>query len=210
MKRSRWTIALLLVLLACAVGTAAEAGREAFWGLRDPAALAACRRWSTSEQRAWKAYEKEVTVANGQLRTDLEGVLKKLTDSGQLEEALKVKTAVEDLKAGKWPDDGGAGKSGEEADLLRPALARKLHGTTWKNQAGNAMTFNAQDMTVAASWHQIPGTWTVVDARTIRLSLSMNSCKSALHKLSSDGKSLINEKGETLVQTGGPRLDGGR
>ena len=97
-KRFIWAILVVAVLAGGLVGIAAEAVDAPFWGLSDPASLAACRRWSTGERQAWGEYERQVKALNRQLQESLEPIQAELAEAGKLQEALRVQRAVEDLK----------------------------------------------------------------------------------------------------------------
>jgi hypothetical protein len=182
----RHRIALMpLVLILAASAVAGEKAAEAFWGLKDSAALAACRRWQQAEQRAWQGYSRLVVDANGKLRQELEAVQQKLTDSGQLEEALKVKQAVEELKAGKWPSDSGQGGGGNQGG---GNLAAKLDGTRWRHTGGWTFTLDAKTMTATTTKHPHSGTWAVAADGSVRVSVFRTSSEAMVLKLAGDNR----------------------
>src|SRR5204863_1311523 len=97
---------ILLMIAVIAVLTAAllaeqPAAKAAAYGLSNPDALAAVKRFDVAEQTASRAYAAAMTQAREKLVAELQKVQDRVTKSGNLEEALKVREAINQIKAGQ-------------------------------------------------------------------------------------------------------------
>lgn len=191
----------LVVLAAGILCVAAVAAEQApFWGITDPMAQPAIRQWTRAEQQAKQQYERQVAAAAQTLRRDLVEVQQRLVDAGKLEEAIKVKTAIDELGQGKLPaaNEQPAVQDGQdEALLLRPRLARYLHGTRWKHHEGWEIVFNATDMSSKSTVNPNLGTWAVVSADTIRSSHNIRSSKGFVARIDRSGTTMVEPNGNT-------------
>lgn len=179
---------------------AAEEAAQAFWGITDPMAQPAIRQWTRAEQQAKQQYDRQVAAAAQTLRRDLVEVQQRLIDAGKLEEAIKVKTAIDELGQGKLPtaNEQPAAQDGQgEAMLLRPRLARYLHGTRWKHHEGWEIVFNATDMSSKSTVNPNLGTWAVVSADTIRSSHNIRSSKGFVARIDRSGTTMVEPNGNT-------------
>lgn len=203
---SRFNTAMAGVILATlTVATLfAEEGAQAFWGITDPLAQPSFNRWTLAEQQAMERYERAVTAANQKLREELDVVQQRLVGAGKLEEAIKVKAAIDDLNQGQGPIAGNQDEPKDDPALLRPALARKLHGTRWKHQDGWTVTFDARDMSLTASAHQAQGTWAVVSHDTIRSSPHSRHCQGYMMKIDQNGSTMVEPNGTTWTLVSRP------
>lgn len=204
MHACRPVIALAVIVL-CLAAVAAEEADAPFWGITDPLAQPAIRRWTQAEQRAHQQYEKAVQAANQHLRHDLLELQPRLIDTGRLEEAIKVRTALDDLVQGKTPNVPERQEAQEDDPmLLRPPLARKLHNTVWRHRDGWTVTFNAADMSLTSSAHRRQGTWAVVTRDTIRCSPHRLHCQGYLMKINREGTAMIEPNGTTWTLVSKP------
>lgn len=171
---------LALVVVVVGAGNATQP-------INDPAAVAACKKLDGKEKTARAAYDKAMLVARAEQIKELTVALDRLTKAGKLDDATRVRDLI--LVARQANDDPTATPGNN--------LLKLLPGTKWEKQVSNKwdLTFYA-DGSVTTTHHGERGTWAVVGDGVIRVSCSMESCKSELLKISPDGKSLISESGK--------------
>lgn len=166
---------------------AAEEAAQAFWGITDPLAKPAFNRWTRSEDQAKQRYTREVSAASQTLREELGVVQKRLIDAGKLEEAVKVRSAIDALSQGRSP----AGEASVDDASVR---VRQLHGTRWRNVGTDVewgFVLDADAMAVTAPGrHTWSGTWTILPDGTFRISAFKNNSEAMLLKPSPDGRLL--------------------
>ena len=153
------------------------------YDIKDPASLRAFQVFETAKAKARDAYARIIDPARYTLIEVLSKQQIALTKAGNLDEAVKLKAAGEDLVA----QSGDPGR-----------IAQALPETHWKrvlDHGGFTITFHA-DMSVTSTHHQDAGTWTPVPGTEfIRVSVSQSGCKSELLKLSPGGNQFVDDKG---------------
>lgn len=188
------TIAIFLCVAAQLHGKPSQAQpqtRPARYGIKSHDALASIKTFEAAESTARLDYFRVVDDARGRLIAALNASLDKSTKAGSLDEAVRIRDAIADLKTGGAPaaeteSQPATTAGGRTTDQLVKALV----GTKWvKEQSGFTVTFNA-DMSVTSSHHPMKGTWAAINGNTIRLSVSMNACSGSALTVSADGRQL--------------------
>jgi hypothetical protein len=112
---------LVAVLLSTSTPLAADEPVTPKWDFTNKAALAAKRRYDLAMDKIKGTYDKEATDAQKTLVNELKDALKESTKAGSLDEALKIRSAIEYLEK-KEPLPGPA---------TRPAAAGKFPTGKW-------------------------------------------------------------------------------
>lgn len=161
------------------------------YGVVTQGAVDAFRRFALAQESARRVFDSAVSDASTRLLVELRVLQERLTRSGNLDEAVKLRSAIADLQQGKAPPPAKT-EGGAVADTQ--PLARVLPGSVWKHGDGWTMTL-AADQSATSSHQGQAGTWAVNGARSLRLSISMNNCAGQMLILSPDGTRLLSPEG---------------
>lgn len=183
-------LTILLTLAAIAATT-----RPVTLEFQSGAARAAVQRHEGITAKAKEAHDRAVAQARRTLAEELAAQIPIQTRLGQLDEAVRLRDAVAGLQA--------------DAQIASPAPPQSplqaLAGTRWMHRDGWTCSFDAQ-MGTRSSHHGETGTWSVLpDGLTVRISISMASCRSTLHRLGADGATLVNAEGQVMFRRAGGR-----
>jgi hypothetical protein len=194
------------VLAACAaaavVGQTTAPAKPAF---KNRTAVEAMRTYDAKEVEAHRAYDAVVDKARAELVKQLGAAQAQATKAGELDDAIRIRDALAELKAGVAPVKTARPTT---AAATTSNLVKALSGTRWSkvDQQPQGLVTLSGDMSVLTSWHGYKGTWTLVPTlgpNVVRISLSMNSCESDTFGLSADGTKLVRENGKAAIY---PRL----
>lgn len=185
-------VALIACVVAAVLGQTATSIKPAF---KNRIAVEAMRTYDAKELDAHHAYIAVVEKARAELVKQLGAAQAQATKAGDLDEALKIRDALAQLKTAVAP-----AKPGGPTTTTAPSnsLLKTLSDTRWskvEQQPQSLVTLSA-DMSVLTNWHGHKGTWTTVPTlgpNIIRISLSMNSCEADIFELSEDGTKLLRE-----------------
>lgn len=163
-----------------------------YYGVKSPDAVAAFKGFETNERLARTEYFRNTDAARAKLIATLTASMDKATKAGNLDEAVKLRDAIADLKGGNAPPRAET-KTNNGTHTVEQ-LVKALAGTKWAKvldtPGGFTITLN-EDMSVTSSHHQMKGTWAVVNGNTLRMSVSMNGCGGDSLTISPDGTQLI-------------------
>jgi len=192
------TLALCVALLALAAVALAQETKPAappHYGIKSPDALNAFRAFETAERVARSDYFRATDEGRTKLVAALTASMDRATKAGNLDEAVRLRDAIADLKAGNAPAKGEANGGGKkEKGRTAEQLTKTLIGTKWEKSAPGERPFVVtlhEDMTATTSHHNFQGTWVAVNGNTVRFSVSMNGCGGQTMTVSPDGKQLL-------------------
>ena len=170
-----WIISLVMV--AAATTLAQDAPKER-WQFKTLTARLAVQHYQARMDKATALYDTEATKAREWLATELAKAQEQATKAGNLEEALAMKAAIEEIESEQPTAPAPAPARGDGKPAAAggaEGLNAKLKGTRWAIQdswyGDKGWVQLNKDHTLVTGFHGGGGMWAAVDSRTVRLTM---------------------------------------